>query len=178
MTDPTAGTKDPERTDKPSMVDEGNQEGQRIDVSAVTAETLLASYVSRVSTSRYTDEANACLLLEAKAYIADMCNVAEVKRRADRNVEMVLEPHVSDAATDLRNKRDDPWKTVADWCKWIGFFILGLAIPEGFTIYHSKQLPKAGFVWFCIGIAFSLALIISGARIDKPLQVFRRRSRG
>ena len=100
----------------------------------ITADTLLAAYVDRMTSVSFTEEAKSTLLLEAKQYAVDLRSMAHLRQRADRNAEKTLRSHVLDSAYFLRRQREEPLKVLADWCKWIGFTWLGLVAHFFFNV--------------------------------------------
>jgi len=137
-------------------------------VEKVTEDFLLARYIDRLAPSNFTEEARSALLYEVKQYTEEICIGSESQRRGDRNAEKALQQHVTDAANTLRNKRENPLDIVADWCKWIGFLFVGLAIQQWHNIGNEKPIVYGSVRWLVFDVILAACLIVIGFAIDKP----------
>jgi hypothetical protein len=76
-----------------------------------------------------------------------------------------------EAVRELRDKREnDGLKIFSDWLKRIGFLFIGLAIQQWTMVSSQNPIQSSSVTWLVIHSIVATALLIGGARIDRPLR--------
>jgi hypothetical protein len=153
-----------------STVDSSTAEGQAIDrtMAEVSLSHIFNVYIDHQVSMNFTLQAKGALASEGEQYLHDLCEMSEIRRKADRNAEVVLENHVKDAAAFIRAKKDSAKSVLADWSKWIGFTFLGFTIQQWNSVRHQKPIIPSSVSLLVLDAVVTAILIVTGFKIDKP----------
>lgn len=138
---------------------------------------LLGTYIDHLAPANYTAKAKSTLMFEVRQYAEDVVAITRMRRRADRDAEMILRSHVLDSASFLRNKKEDLGDKLADWSKWIGFTFVGFAVTQWIHIKSEKPIASGSVTWLAVDIIIAASLLVLGFMLNKPWGYFTDRFR-
>lgn len=55
---------------------------------------------------------------------------------------------------------------VSEWLKWMGFFVLGLAIPACYAVMHTEIASNGEKIWLIVTTVFGVAAVSSAFGLD------------